>query len=186
MTALAATRRPIRCAAWASSTCRWAATSPQWTPPGEGTLDRAVADAAVARAGRRSADGDHQPGAEERLSRHARDLERRVPERRQGEVDREHRLLPRHDGRSDRGASRSARRRGCRRWSWRWICSRRSASATTATPASIRTISRGRRRPRRCRPRRTRGSSSSGCSARAAAPPTAAPSCGRAPACSIG
>ena len=96
--------------------------SPRWTPPGDGTLDRAVADAAVARAGRRSAHGHHQPGAEERLPGHARDVQRRVPQRGQGEVDREHRLLPGHDGRSDRGASRSAARRCCPRSSWRWIC----------------------------------------------------------------
>ena len=118
-----------------------------------------------------------QPGAEERLSRHARDLQRRLPERGHGEVDREHRLLPGHDGRSDRRASRSARRRSCRRSNCRWTCSRRSASATTATPASIRTTSRGRRRRRRCRPRRIRGSCSSGCSAKAAARRTAAPRC---------
>ncbi len=28
--------RPIRCAAWALSTCRWARTLPQWTPAGRG------------------------------------------------------------------------------------------------------------------------------------------------------
>ena len=42
---------------------------PRWTPPRRGTLTRAVADAAVAGAGRRSADGHHQPRAEERVSR---------------------------------------------------------------------------------------------------------------------
>ena len=36
---------------------------------------------------------------------HARHVERRVPERGEGEVDREQRLLPRHDRRSDRGAA---------------------------------------------------------------------------------
>ena len=121
----------------------------------------------------------HQPGAAERLSRHPRDLQRRLPQRRQGEVDREHRLLPRHHRRSDRRASRSAGKRGCRRSNSRWICSPRSASATTATPASTRTISPGPRPPRRSPPRLIRASSSSGSSATAAAPPTAAPSCGR-------
>ena len=79
------------------------ATSAEWTPPGEGTLDRALADAAARCAGvRDQLTVHHQPGAEERLPGHARHLERRVPERRQSEVDREHRLLPGHDGRPDR------------------------------------------------------------------------------------
>ena len=78
---------------------------PRWTPPGGRHAGRAVADPAVAGAGRRSAHGHHQPGAEERLPRHARDVERRVPQRGQGQADREHRLLPRHDGRSDRRAA---------------------------------------------------------------------------------
>ncbi len=40
MTALARTRRQPGCAGSASSTCRWGATSPRWTPPGEsGALD---------------------------------------------------------------------------------------------------------------------------------------------------
>ncbi len=170
-------RRPIRlaCAAWASSTCRWAATSRRWTPPGESRLDELVADAQPARAGQGARHGDHEPGTAERLSRHARDLQRRLPERGQGEADREHRLLPRHDGRSDRrqadrpGDAAAVARTGD------GSALRPSASATTATPASIRTISRGRRRRRRCRRRRIRGSSSSACSAKAAAPPTAAP-----------
>ena len=38
-------RRPTRaCAASASSTCRWAATSRAWTPPGERHARRALAD----------------------------------------------------------------------------------------------------------------------------------------------
>ena len=61
------------------------------------------------------------------------------------------RLLPRHDGRSDCRQADRAARRCCRRSSCRWICSRPSGSATTATRASIRTTSRGRRRRRRCR-----------------------------------
>ena len=95
----------------------------RWTPPGEGRARRAVADAAVR--WRRCV--DHvtvitQPGAAERLSRHARDVERRVPERGQGEADREHRLLPRHDRRSDRRAADRPARRSCRRSSCRWTC----------------------------------------------------------------
>ena len=123
--------------------------------------------------------GDHEPGAAERLSRHARDLERRVPQRGQGEADREHRLLPRHDGRSDRRAADRPGDAAAVARTGDGPAARPSASATTATPASIRTISRGRRRPRRCRPRRIRASSSSACSAKAAARPTAAPRCRR-------
>ena len=69
-----------------------------------GQAGRAVAHAPVA--ARRCVDQltvITQPGAEERLPRHACDLQRRVPQRGQGEVDREHGLLPGHDGRSDRG-----------------------------------------------------------------------------------
>ena len=146
----------IRCAAWASSTCRWARTSPQWTPPGAGSARRAFAHPAVARAGDRSAHGHHQSGAEERLPRHACDLERRLPERRHSEVDGEHATTISAPRSTRSPPSRSARRRGCRRSNWRWICSPRWASATTATPASIRTISPGRRPPRRCRPKRIR------------------------------
>ena len=152
----------------------------------EGTLTE-LSPISAARS-RRSSDQltvHHQPGAEERLSRHARDLERRLPERGHGEADREHRLRARHHGRSDRRAADRPGDRSCRRSSSRWICSPRSASATTATPASIRTISPGRRRPRRCPPRRIRASCSSACSAMAAARPSAAPSCARTPACSI-
>ena len=116
-----------------------------------------------------------QPGAAERLPRHARDLQLRLPERRQGEAHRERRLLPRHHRRPDR---RPADRPGDAAAVARTVDGPdldRRASATTATPASIRTTSRGRRRRRRCRARRIRGSSSSGSSAKAAAPPTAAP-----------
>ena len=123
MTALAQTPAAARCAGSASSTCRWAATSPRWTPAGEGRIDGAVADAAARwRRSPTSVTVRHQPGAAERVSGHARDLERRVPERGRGEADREHGLLPRHDGRSDRRRSRSAARRSCRRSSWRWTC----------------------------------------------------------------
>ncbi len=74
-----------------------------------GAADRAVADAAVARCGEGSAHRHQQPRVEERLPRHARDLQRRLPERRQGEVDREHRLPPRHHrGPGRRGAARPA------------------------------------------------------------------------------
>ena len=96
---------PTRCAASASSTCRWAATSRAGRRRARARSIELSPTLQSLRAGRRSAHGDQQPGAEERLSRHARDVERVVPERGQGEVDREHRLLPRHDGRSDRRAA---------------------------------------------------------------------------------
>ena len=104
---------------------------------------------------------------------HARDIERRVPERRHGEVDREQRLLAGHDGRSDR---RAAARQGDAAAVARTgdgSADHGRASATTATRACTRTICRGRRRPRRCRPRRIRAWCSSGCSATAAARRTA-------------
>ena len=63
---------------------------------------------------------------------------------------------------------------------------RPSASATTAMPASTRTISRGRRPRRRFRLRLIRASFLSACSARAAARRTGAPHCEEGPACSIG
>src|SRR3954451_2405015 len=62
---------------------------------------RALSDAPVASPVRRSTHGDLEPGAEERVSGHTRDVERGVPERGESEMDGEHRLLPRHDGRSD-------------------------------------------------------------------------------------
>ena len=179
MTALAKTRGRTRCAASASSTCRWDATSRAGRRRAKAGWPSCRRRSSRCGPVRRSAHGHQQPGAEERLSRHACDLERVVPERREGEMDREHRLPPRHDRRSGRGAADRAPDAAARRWSCRWTCSRRSASATTATPASIRTTSRGRRRRRRCPPRRIRASSSSACSARAAARPTAAPHCGR-------
>ena len=115
-------RRRAPCGASASSTCRWAAHITQLDAARrERRARRAVAHAQPARAGEEARHRAQQHGAEERVSGHARDVERRVPERRQGEVDREHRLLSRHDRRSDRGASRSGRKRSCRRSSWRWI-----------------------------------------------------------------
>ena len=122
----------------------------RWTPPGDGKLTDLSPTLQSLAPCCRSADGHHESGAEERVSRHACDLERGVPQRRKGEVDREHGLFPRHDGRSDCRASRSDARRCCRRSSCRWTCSRPSGSATTATRASIRTTSRGRPRRRRC------------------------------------
>ena len=141
----------------------------RWTPPGGRHARRTVADAQLAGAGRGAGHRDHQPGAAERVSGDACDVERRVPERGEGEADGKHRLLSRHDGRSDRRPADRPARRSCRRWSCRWTCCRRSASATTAMPASIRTTCRGRRRRRRCRPKRIRGSCSKACSAKAAA-----------------
>ncbi len=41
----------------------------RWTPPGADTPRRAVADPEPAGAGQAARDGDHQPGAAERLSR---------------------------------------------------------------------------------------------------------------------
>ena len=74
----------------------------RWTPPGADTLDELSPILEPAGAGQAARHGDHEPGAAERLPRHARDLQRRLPERRPGEADREHRLLPRHDRRPDR------------------------------------------------------------------------------------
>ena len=106
MTALADTpASPGRCAAWASSTCRWAATSPAGRRPARTRSTSCRRSSARWRRSRSTSRSITQPGAAERLPRHARDLERRVPERRQGEAHREHRLLPRHDGRSDRRAA---------------------------------------------------------------------------------
>ena len=65
-------------------------------------IDRSVAEPQPARCGEGSDHHHQQPGAEERVSRHPRDVERVLPERRQGEVDRKLRLLPRHHRRSDR------------------------------------------------------------------------------------
>ena len=186
MTALAATpAAPARLAASASSTCRWAATSPAGRRRATSTLDELSPILSPLAPVKEHVTAITQPGAAERLPRHARDLQRRLPERGPGEADREHRLLPRHDRRSDR---RPADRPGDAAAVARAVdgpARDRSASATTATPASIRTTSRGRRRRRRCRPRPIRGSSSSACSARAAARPTAAPRCRSGPACSI-
>ena len=64
--------------------------------------DHFVAIAESAGAVYETPDGAQQHGAQERVSRNARDVERCLSERRQGEVDREQRLLPGHDGRSDR------------------------------------------------------------------------------------
>ena len=69
---------------------------------GRETLDELSPILEPAGPGQAARDGDHEPGAAERLPRHARDLQLRVPERRPGEADREHGLLPRHDRRSDR------------------------------------------------------------------------------------
>ena len=62
----------------------------------------AVTHPRIAQAGDRSPHRHHEPRVEERISRYSRDVQRRVPERSQGEMDREQRLLPRHDGRSNR------------------------------------------------------------------------------------
>ena len=74
----------------------------RWTPPGEGRLVELSPTLQSLAPVRGSAHGHHQPGAEERLSGHPCDLQRRLPERGQGEVDRKHGLLPGHDGRSNR------------------------------------------------------------------------------------
>ena len=74
----------------------------RWTPPGAETLDELSPILELAGPGQAARHGDHEPGAAERLPRHARDLQRRLPERGPGEADREHRLLPRHDRRPDR------------------------------------------------------------------------------------
>ena len=129
----------------------------RWTPPGDGHARRAVADPQPAGAGEEHVTVDHEPGAAERLSRHARHLERGVPER--GAARSAPKAPTTTSARPSIRSppSRSARTRSCRRWSWRWTCCRPSASATTATPASTRTTCRGRRRRRRCRPRPIRG-----------------------------
>ena len=150
----------------------------------DGTAGRVVAHASVAAPRGRSADGHQQSRAAERLPRHARDVQRLVPERRQGEVDREHRLLPGHDRRSGRRAA------------------DRPADATAVARAVDGSAADGRPVRQRLRVRlpeqplvvvaddaaARRGASaascSSVCSAKAAAPPTAAPRCGDGPACS--
>ena len=50
---------------------------PRWTPPGDGRLAELSPTLQSLASGRRSAHGHQQPGAEERLSRHARDVQRR-------------------------------------------------------------------------------------------------------------
>ena len=110
MTALAEVAGRARCGASASSTCRWGATYRAGRHPAR-ALTELSPIAPVARAVRRSAHRHLQPGVEERLPRHARDVERLVPQRGQGEVDREHRLLSGNDGRSDCRASRLGGRR---------------------------------------------------------------------------
>ena len=67
-----------------------------------GGAERAVADAQPAGARDEARDGAQQHGAEERVPRHARHVERVIPERRQSEVDRKQRLLSGHDRRSNR------------------------------------------------------------------------------------
>ena len=73
----------------------------RWTPPGE-TLDEFSPILSPLAPVRRTRDGDHEPGAAERLSR----TRMRPPTPRSSvppsEADREHGLLPGHDGRSDR------------------------------------------------------------------------------------
>ena len=77
----------------------------RWTPPGDGTLTELSPTLQSLAPVVDQLTVITQPRAEERVSRHARDVERGVPERREGEVDREHGLLSRHDGRSDRRAA---------------------------------------------------------------------------------
>ena len=158
---------------------------PRWTPPGEGRLVELspalqslapVVDQLTVISNLELKNA--YPG-------NARDVQRVVPERGQGEVDREYGLPPRHDRRSsgseaDRPADAAAVARAVD-----GSAPDGRANATTATRASIRTTSRGRRRRRRCPPRHTRASSSSACSARAAVRRTVARSCGNGPACSI-
>ena len=76
---------------------------PRWTPPVEtGPLTQLSVDAQPARAGDQTRHHRLRHGVEKRVSRDARDFERGVSERGQGEVDGEQRLLPRNDSRSDR------------------------------------------------------------------------------------
>ena len=78
---------------------------PRWTPPGEGQLTELSPTLQSLAPVVDQLTVITQPRAEERVSGHARDVERGVPERGEGEVDREHRLLPGHHGRSDRRAA---------------------------------------------------------------------------------
>ena len=64
---------------------------------------RAFANPAVARAAQGSHLGPDQHGAQECVPRHACDIQFRLPQLREGEADRELRLLSRHDCRPDRG-----------------------------------------------------------------------------------
>ena len=120
----------------ASSTCRTASIMKQWTPAQEGAGFELSPILQAARAVPRSADGGEQPG--QTTARHgalrrapAIVAERHVP----AEADRG--ADPRrHDDRSDRSRSRSARTRRCRRSSWRpRITEPSSAPATPATAA---------------------------------------------------
>ena len=92
----------------------------RWTPPGGETLDELVAVAQPAGRREEARRGDLESGAAERVSGNARDFERLVPQCGEGEADGEHRLLSRHDRRSDRRAADRPRYAACRRWSCRW------------------------------------------------------------------
>ena len=97
--------RPSRCGVSGFVYMPMGCDLPRWTPPGEGTLVELSPTLQSLAPVVDQLTVITQPRVEERLSRHARDVQRRVPERGEGEVDREHGLLPRHDGRSDRGAA---------------------------------------------------------------------------------
>ena len=121
----------------------------RWTPAGDGKLDdlsptlQSLAPVPI------SCHGHHESGVEERVSRHACDVECGVPQRRKGEAGPRARTIISARRSIRLPPSRSAARRCCRLSSCRWTCSRPSGSVTTATRASIRTTSRGRRRRRR-------------------------------------
>ena len=73
----------------------------RWTPPGD-TLDELSPILSSLAPGQGTRHGDHQSGVAKRLSRQPCDFQLRLPQRRQGEADGKHGLLPGHHGRSDR------------------------------------------------------------------------------------
>jgi hypothetical protein len=74
----------------------------RWTPPGENKLDELSPILEFAGPGQGTRHGDHESGVAKRLPRQPCHLQLRLPERRQGEIDRKHGLLPGHHSRSDR------------------------------------------------------------------------------------
>ena len=173
MTALAATpAKPVRRLGFVY--VPMGATSRSGLRPRPTASRRTLAHPQIPRIGERPPDRRHQSRAAQCLSRHPRHVQRVVPLRRHRQVDGKHAttISPPRPIRSPPRAS--ARPPACPRSNWRWTSSPPSASATTATPASIKTISPGRPPPRRFPPKPTPALPSNGSSEKAAPPPIAA------------